>query len=549
MTFFPLPATPASLSVSMFCWASIWKTNSLPRRRAGSPVQASAGPSTANLTPATCSSSAMALVVFLARSSRAPAQPTQNRYSTSVGDGSVDDRDLEVELGDPVGAAVLGHAPRVALALQVVQHRRRLGRERGLDQDLVAAHAVDVVDVLDVDRALVHAGAAVGAGPQHLRVDDAVLRRRADQRPGGLGEDVGGQGVALLLAGEQVGRLGERVVAQVQDELLGGQRLAGRPGRALRLAAAALGAGAQVEHALPGEVLDLADAEHVGVGVGLLEVEHLPVAAHGLERAEGVGTAGEQDVQRGEADVQVLGVGHDHQERQHDAELREDEDDLEHAVDPVAQGVQDLRDHPGRERPGVRVREHAGVLLRAPVDQQRDDDRGDHAEHHPGGAGVRAEEPRPAAFLVRVVAQPDDRERDDAGQHADREQVLDEADALPSARCHGIANVRENSAPYASMIVSSSTMKPQNVAAWAAPGTDHFSSLRCPNTSVSWVLPLGRVRPGVLHRSGAGWPDIASRFSHHSRRPATANAATVSPRPTTIRTIMRGRRPVGPRWR
>jgi hypothetical protein len=77
--------TPASLSVSMFCWASMLKTNSLPRRRAGSPVHASAGPSTAKLTPARWSSSAMALVVRLARSSRAPAQPTQKRYSTSSG--------------------------------------------------------------------------------------------------------------------------------------------------------------------------------------------------------------------------------------------------------------------------------------------------------------------------------------------------------------------------------------------------------------------------------------------------------------------------------
>ena len=51
----------------------------------------------------------------------------------------------------------------------------------------------------------------------------------------------------------------------------------------------------------------------------------------------------------------------------------------------------------------------------------------------------------------------------------------------------GIANVRENRSPYDSMIVSSSTMKPQNVAACAAPGTDHFSSFRCPTTSVSWV--------------------------------------------------------------
>ena len=48
-------------------------------------MQASAGPSTANFTPATCSSSAMALVAFFARSSSAPAQPTQYRYSVSAG--------------------------------------------------------------------------------------------------------------------------------------------------------------------------------------------------------------------------------------------------------------------------------------------------------------------------------------------------------------------------------------------------------------------------------------------------------------------------------
>ena len=75
----------ASLSVSTFCWASMENTNSLPIRRAGSPVQVSAGPSTANLTPAVCSRVAMALVVLRARSSSAPAQPTQNRYSTSSG--------------------------------------------------------------------------------------------------------------------------------------------------------------------------------------------------------------------------------------------------------------------------------------------------------------------------------------------------------------------------------------------------------------------------------------------------------------------------------
>ena len=46
----------------------------------------------------------------------------------------------------------------------------------------------------------------------------------------------------------------------------------------------------------------------------------------------------------------------------------------------------------------------------------------------------------------------------------------------------GIAKSRWNRSPYASMIVKIRTMKPQNVAACAAPGTDHFSSLRCPTT-------------------------------------------------------------------
>ena len=86
------------------------------------------------------------------------------------------------------------------------------------------------------------------------------------------------------------------------------------------------------------------------------------------------------------------------------------------------------------------------------------------------------------------------------------------------------------------MIVSSSTMKPQNVAACAAPGTDHFSSLRCPTTSAAWT---SASRPGCARteatRSGAGCPVRASRFSHHNRRPATANAIAVRARPTVIR--------------
>ena len=46
-------------------------------------MQPSACDSTAYFTPAVCSISATALVVFLALSSYAPAQPTQKRYSVS----------------------------------------------------------------------------------------------------------------------------------------------------------------------------------------------------------------------------------------------------------------------------------------------------------------------------------------------------------------------------------------------------------------------------------------------------------------------------------
>src|SRR4051812_4730538 len=80
--------TFVSLKVAMFSAASPWNTNSFPARRAGSPLQVSPLPRTANETPAMSSSSATARVVFLARSSYAPAQPTQNSQSTSSSDST-----------------------------------------------------------------------------------------------------------------------------------------------------------------------------------------------------------------------------------------------------------------------------------------------------------------------------------------------------------------------------------------------------------------------------------------------------------------------------
>ena len=97
---------------------------------------------------------------------------------------------------------------------------------------------------------------------------------------------------------------------------------------------------------------------------------------------------------------------------------------------PYPSGCSQLPTSMRGERPVV-VGEHPGVDLRPAVEQQRGDDQEDHGQDQPGGAGVGAEEPRPAAFPVRVVAQPDHRERADPGEHPDGEQVLQEAEHRP----------------------------------------------------------------------------------------------------------------------
>ena len=74
----------------------------------------------------------------------------------------------------------------------------------------------------------------------------------------------------------------------------------------------------------------------------------------------------------------------------------------------------------------MRVREVPGVDLGPAVEQQGRHDQEDPAQHQPGRPGVRAVETGRPAFLLRLVAQPDDRERDQPGQDQHREQILQE---------------------------------------------------------------------------------------------------------------------------
>ena len=94
-----------------------------------------------------------------------------------------DHLDVEVEALGPVHPRGGRHVPGVALVLHPLEQLVELGREARLDEHLVAAHVDDVVDVLDVDRALLDARAAGHARPQHVGVDDRAAGRAPTQAP------------------------------------------------------------------------------------------------------------------------------------------------------------------------------------------------------------------------------------------------------------------------------------------------------------------------------------------------------------------------------
>jgi hypothetical protein len=112
----------------------------------------------------------------------------------------------------------------------------------------------------------------------------------------------------------------------------------GDSGLPVVLAAPALGAGREVEHALPGEVLDLASAEGCVLVelVDVLEVDRLAGCHHRQQRTESVRLALGQHVDRRHEDVQVLGVDDQHQEAEDDPDLGENADGLQGVVGVLA---------------------------------------------------------------------------------------------------------------------------------------------------------------------------------------------------------------------
>ena len=209
-------------------------------------------------------------------------------------------------------------------------------RELPFDHHLVLAHAEELVEMLELDRAGRFAIAAGGAGPERLGADHAAHER------GQLAARVGDDRLALL----------EQMALEAVVDALQRQRLAGEVGRAGVLAAAAFGAGEGIEPVLPGQV---ARAAHAGPHVGLVGRLHQLLDVdrrHAVARS----TAPEVQGRQRRDDVEVLADRQQHEEGEDDEHLR-----------PVGEHVARLqrrRAHRGERRGERAAAEGEGALVR-----------------------------------------------------------------------------------------------------------------------------------------------------------------------------------------
>ena len=157
---------------------------------------------------------------------------------------------LEVFVLGPVGPLLLHLAVGIAAAFQRLE-RLLQGLRHVAVVDHAAPQVHDLVDVLDQQRAFLLAGAAGGAGP------DFVFRvNAADQR---LAVGGGAEHRVML----------EAVIPGFDGDEPGRERPAHGVGRALVRAPAAVGAGVEIQHVLPGEVFEFLNARTISVGPAL----------------------------------------------------------------------------------------------------------------------------------------------------------------------------------------------------------------------------------------------------------------------------------------
>ena len=156
-------------------------------------------------------SGAAAIVII----SASAAHPEQVFHIGEIGLVFTDDGDVDAigaGLIDPGAALRVIPAPRVALVFYILKQAGELGREVRFRKHLEAAQVRDVVDVLNIGRALIHAGTAVGTRPQHVIIDNAGH----------------GQYIQALMRVVVI----QRSLAEIHHDLFGTQRFLGIPCRA-----------------------------------------------------------------------------------------------------------------------------------------------------------------------------------------------------------------------------------------------------------------------------------------------------------------------------
>ena len=118
----------------------------------------------------------------------------------------------------------------------------------------------------------------------------------------------------------------------------------------------------------------------------------------------------------------------------------------------------------------------------------------------------------------------------------------------------GMAKVLENRSPYASMIVNSRMMKPQNMKKWARPGTGRRSNLRWPKTSIIsaliWAPDVGHPARGRLAgRHQAEQEPCPPRHERRARRRSCASPIAILRATSFLLALARTRFGSGPQRR
>ena len=156
-------------------------------------------------------SGAAAIVII----SASTAHPEQVFHIGEIGlvltnDGDVDA--IGAGLIDPGAALRIIPAPWIALVFHIFKQAGELGREVRFRKHLKAAQVRNMVDMLNIGWALIHAGTAVSTRPQHVIIDDSGH----------------GQHIQALVRVVVI----QCALAQVHHELFGAQGLFGIPRRA-----------------------------------------------------------------------------------------------------------------------------------------------------------------------------------------------------------------------------------------------------------------------------------------------------------------------------